>query len=147
MKIYEYSVRTYIGVFGTFFIMIELQIRIEDLSMELFLLDKRDGFFDFFASYRKRHVSMLYVPKRRTLFYKTLDSKTEEYSETSVKRHSQKDQKLGFTTNYRLMQVKGIAECSKGSILQYFRPSLSYHLSLRPLFCLFLGGRFTQVLL
>ena len=29
------------------------------------------------------------------------------------------------------MQVKSIAECSKGSILQYFRPSLSYHLSLR----------------
>ena len=25
------------------------------------------------------------------------------------------------------MQVKRIAECSKGSILQYFRPSLSYH--------------------
>ena len=36
------------------------------------------------------------------------------------------------------------------SILQYFRPSLSYHLSFRPLFCLFclfLSGRFTQVLL
>ena len=28
------------------------------------------------------------------------------------------------------MQVKSIAECSKGSILKYFRPSLSYHLSL-----------------
>ena len=27
------------------------------------------------------------------------------------------------------MQVKSIAECSKGSILQYFRPSLSYNLS------------------
>ena len=45
------------------------------------------------------------------------------------------------------MQVKSIAECSKGSILQYFRPSLSYHLSLRSLFCLFLSGCFTQVLL
>ena len=42
-----------------------------------------------------------------------------------------------FKTDYRLMQVKGIAECSKGSILQYFRPSLSYHLSLRFLFSLF----------
>ena len=40
------------------------------------------------------------------------------------------------------MQVK-----SKGSILQYFRPSLSYGLSLRSLFCLVLIGRFTQVLL
>ena len=33
------------------------------------------------------------------------------------------------------------------SILQYFRPSLSYHLSLRPLFCLFLSSRLRQVLL
>ena len=31
-------------------------------------------------------------------------------------------------TNYRLMQVKSIAECSKGSIRQYFRPAISYHL-------------------
>ena len=45
------------------------------------------------------------------------------------------------------MHVKSIAECSKGSILQYFRPSLNYHLSFRSLFCLFLSGRFTQVLL
>ena len=45
------------------------------------------------------------------------------------------------------MQVKSIAECSKGSILQYFQPSISYHLSLRSLFCLFLSGRFTHVFL
>ena len=43
------------------------------------------------------------------------------------------------------MYVKIIAECSKGSILQYFWPSLSYHLSLRSV-CLFLSGCFTQVL-
>ena len=40
-----------------------------------------------------------------------------------------------------------MAECSKGSILQYFQPSLSYQLSLRPLFRLFLSSCFTQVLL
>ena len=45
------------------------------------------------------------------------------------------------------MQVKSIAECSKESILQYFWPSLIYHLPLRPLFCLFLSGRLRQVLL
>ena len=45
------------------------------------------------------------------------------------------------------MQVKSIAECSPWSILQYFQPSLSYHLSLRSLFCLFLSGRLRQVLL
>ena len=33
------------------------------------------------------------------------------------------------------------------SILQYFPPSLSYHLSLRPLFYLFLSGRLRQDLL
>ena len=42
-----------------------------------------------------------------------------------------KTKKLVFKTNYRLMQVKSIAECSKGSILQYFWPLLSYHLPLR----------------
>ena len=61
--------------------------------------------------------------------------------------HFQKDKKMFNKTNYHLMQVKSIAECSKGSILQYFWPSLNYHLSLRSLFCLFLSDRFTQVLL
>ena len=46
--------------------------------------------------------------------------------------HSKRRHKLVFKTDYRLMQVKSI-----WSNLQYFRPSLSYHLSLRPLFCLF----------
>ena len=66
--------------------------------------------------------------------------------------HSERRPKLVFKTDYRLMQVKSIAECSKGSILQYFRPSLSYHLPsyhlpLRPLFCLVLSSRLIQVLL
>ena len=54
-----------------------------------------------------------------------------------------KKQKIGFQDQLSL----NADQKSKGSILQYFRPSLSYHLSLRSLFCLFLGGRFTQVLL
>ena len=69
------------------------------------------------------------------------------YSKTCVNGHSQIDQNMGFKTDYRLMQVKSIAECSKGINLQYFRPTLSYQLSLRPLICLVLSGRFTQVLL
>ena len=40
-------------------------------------------------------------------------------------------------TNYCLMQVKSIAECSKGSILQPFWLSLNYQLLLKSLFCLF----------
>ena len=49
------------------------------------------------------------------------------------------------------MQVESIIALCRSkvlqNILQYFRPSLSYHLSLRSLFCLFLSGLFTQVLL
>ena len=41
------------------------------------------------------------------------------------------------------MQVKSIAEC----FLQYFQPSVSYHLSFRSVFSLFLSGRLRQVLL
>ena len=52
---------------------------------------------------------------------------------------------LKMKTSYHLMQVKSIAECSKGSILQSFWPSLSYHLLLRSLFCLFLSGCLGQV--
>ena len=68
------------------------------------------------------------------------------FSKTCLKWPLKKYLKLVFKTIYCLMQVKSIAECSR-SILQYFPPLLSYHLSLRPLFCLFLSGRFRQVLL
>ena len=61
--------------------------------------------------------------------------------------HFKRRQKLVFKNDYRLMQVKSIAECSKGSILQYFRPPLSYHLPLRPLLCLSLSDRLRQGLL
>ena len=64
---------------------------------------------------------------------------SQKYAAITVKPvkngHFQKDKKLVFKINYRLMQIKG-------SILQYFRPLLSYHLSLRSLFCLFLSGHF-----
>ena len=56
--------------------------------------------------------------------------------------------KIGFEDQLSLNAgQKYIAECSKWSILQYSWPLLSYHLSLRPLFCLFLSGSLRQVLL
>ena len=61
--------------------------------------------------------------------------------------HSKRRPKIGFQDRLPLNAGQSIAECSKGSILQYFRPALSYHLSLRFLFCLFLSGRLRQVLL
>ena len=52
--------------------------------------------------------------------------------------HSQKDRKLvAFKTNYRLMEVKSIAECSLIKLLFVFK---IFVLSI-------LSGRFTQVLL
>ena len=57
------------------------------------------------------------------------------YSKICRKRPLKSNTKK-ITTDYGLMEVKSIAECFKGSILQYFRPSFSYHFPLRPLFCL-----------
>ena len=46
---------------------------------------------------------------------------TYEYTVKPVlSGHSKRRLKLVFKTDYRLMQVKSIAECSNGSILQYF---------------------------
>ena len=52
------------------------------------------------------------------------------YSKPRVKRpFSKKTKNYFLKTNNHLMQVKSIIECSKGSILQYFRRSLSIHSS------------------
>ena len=59
------------------------------------------------------------------------------YSKACVKRQLSKYPKLVFKTNYRLMKVKELQNAPKGRILQYFRSSLSYHLPLTSLFCLF----------
>ena len=50
-------------------------------------------------------------------------------------------------TNGSLMKVKSIAECSKGSILQYFWPALSDNWYWKPVFGRFESGIFTPVLL
>ena len=45
------------------------------------------------------------------------------------------------------MQVKSIAECSLGAFCNTFELHLATNLSLRHLLCLFLSGRFREVLL
>ena len=59
--------------------------------------------------------------------------------------HFQKDQKRGIQDQLSLNSGQSIAERSNGSSLQYFRPALSYHLSLRSLCRLFLSGHLRQV--
>ena len=60
------------------------------------------------------------------------------YNQTCVKRPLSKRPKNSFQDQLSLNAGQ------KHCILQYFRPSLSYHLSLRSLFCQYLSGRFTQ---
>ena len=64
-----------------------------------------------------------------------------------LRGHSKIDKTKVLKTDCSLMQVKSIAECSKGSILQYFRPASCNNLSLKPFYGLFLGGCLRQLLL
>ena len=80
----------------------------------------------------------------RTQHSNSTSSEVGTTVEPFLSGHSKRRPKFDFKINYRLMQVKSFTE---ESILQYFRPSLSFHLSLRLLFCLFLSDRFRQVLL
>ena len=69
--------------------------------------------------------------------------------QSCLKRPLSKRQKNGFKVQLSFNAGQKYCKMLKGafwSILQYFQPSLSYHLSLRSLFCLFLSGPFTQVL-
>ena len=61
--------------------------------------------------------------------------------------HSKRRPKIGFQDLLSLNVGQKYCRMLQESILQYFQPSLSYHLSLRPLFCQFLSGRLRQVLL
>ena len=66
---------------------------------------------------------------------------------TCLKRPLKKKTKIGFQGRLLLNAGQKYCRMLQESILQYIRPSLSYHLSLIPLFCLFLSDRLRQVLL
>ena len=68
----------------------------------------------------------------------------KEYSKTCVKWSISKRPQIGVQEQLSLNTCQ---KCCRMRNLQYFLPSLSYHLSFRSLFCLFLSGRFTKVLL
>ena len=79
---------------------------------------------------------IIWVPK----FYLGL---INEYSKTCVKRPISRRSKIVFQDQLSLNAGQKYCRMLQGTILQYFRPSLSYHLSLKSLFCLFLSGHFT----
>ena len=69
------------------------------------------------------------------------------YSKTCLKWPLKKMTKIVFQDRLPLNAGQKYCRMLQESILQYFWPSLGYHLSLRPLFCLCLNGRLRQVLL
>ena len=64
-----------------------------------------------------------------------------------ISSHSKRRPKGGFQDQLWLNAGQKYCRMLQERILQYIRPSLTYHLSLRPLFCLFLSGRLKQTLL
>ena len=64
-----------------------------------------------------------------------------------LSRHSKRRPKICLQDRLLLNAGQKYCRMLQESILQYFWPSLSYHLSLISLFCLFLNGRLRQVLL
>ena len=62
------------------------------------------------------------------------------YSKTRFKWPLKKKTKIGFQDVLSLNARQKYCRMLQESILQYFRPSLSYRLSLRSLFCLFLAA-------
>ena len=73
--------------------------------------------------------------------FDSLGGKCSSYKSTVKpveKRPLSERPKIGFQNQLSLNAGQNYCR-----MLQYFRTSLSYHLSLRSLFCLFLCGRFT----
>ena len=68
-------------------------------------------------------------------------------SKTCLTRPLKKKTNIGFQDRFSLNADRKYCRMLQESILQNFRPSLNYLLSLRLLFCLFLSGRLRQVLL
>ena len=70
------------------------------------------------------------------------------YSKTCVKWPLSKRPKIGFHDKLSLNTGQKYCRMLQGEHSAiYFGPSLSYHFSVRSLFCLILKGHFTQVLL
>ena len=81
------------------------------------------------------------------LIFKDIEGDIDDWAIYSEKVNGFEKRRPKIVFKDRLSLNAGQKYCRmlQESILQYFRTSLSYHLSLRPLFCLFLSGRLRQV--
>ena len=82
------------------------------------------------------------VKNKRILYFRNVNTVKHVLS-----GHSKRRPNIAFQDQLLLNAGQMYCRMLQESILQYFWPSLSYHLPLRPLFCLFLSGRSRQVLL
>ena len=71
--------------------------------------------------------------------FRTFTASTQYVSTVNpaLSGHSKRRPKNGFQDRLSLNAGQKYCRMLQESILQYFRPSLGYHLPLRPLFCLF----------
>ena len=103
-----------------------------------------------FESLRRGIINpMTYILCAGTECGRPVDSlkKDWHYSKTCLKRPLKRKPEIGFHDRLSLNAGQKYCRMHQESIMQYFRPSFSYHLSLRPLFCLFLSGCLRQLLL
>ena len=99
------------------------------------------------SDYDKKNIfNFLVLNKHFTSCVKSLEEYIE-YSKTYLKRPLSKRSKNDFQDQLLLNAGQNCCKMVQGSIVQYFRPALIYHLSLRFLFCLFLSDHLRQVLL
>ena len=70
-----------------------------------------------------------------------------KYSKICLKRPLKKKTEIDFQDQLSLDAGQKYCRMLQESILQYFRPSLWYYLSLGFLYCIILSGRLRQVLL
>ena len=68
------------------------------------------------------------------------------YSKTCLKRSLKKKTEIGCQVDYCLMQVKSIAECSKGEHSAILSTFIKLPFAIKTFVCLFLSGHLRQVL-
>ena len=87
------------------------------------------------------NIRVLFLQEKKYYAY----FQTVQYSKICNQRPLKKKTKIGFQEQSSINAGQKYYRILSWSILQYVRPSLSYPISLRPLFCLFMSDRLRQV--
>ena len=100
-------------------------------------------------SYDKQNLLNTSAPVLLNSLNSVQKSDSMTYSKTCLKRPLKKKKTKNRISTWVIAKYRSkvLQNAPRGSILQNFQPAFSYHLSLRPLFCLFLSGCLRQVLL